>query len=250
VDGGEECRRYLLLCAPVWNASAVVFRKEVYERVGMADERMRVSADYKVWAQMAMTGKVGYVAEPLSYYRTHGENVRTRTQASALDLAEYFYVMLWVVERAEAGKTPDAHAATAEAVERMPAEMEPRERIEAAKRDLTYVAEWNLRNNKQVRREAMRSYFVDWEFALTGRGFAIAPPNRWQYFLHRWRFYRHYFSGMGWKQRVVNLGRVFGAPLVGYRRRHRPEQAFARVTEMLNAVLGKRSVPQGPSANG
>ena len=34
VDGFEECRRFFVLSAPVPNASSVLFRKEVYERVG------------------------------------------------------------------------------------------------------------------------------------------------------------------------------------------------------------------------
>jgi glycosyltransferase involved in cell wall biosynthesis len=243
-DGAEECRRYFTLCAPVWNASGVLFRKEVYERLGMADERMEVSADYKMWTELALAGKVGYVAELLNYYRAHTENVRSRTEANGLMLAEYFYAMRWSVERVAAPETLVASLAE-EVNRRMPKEMEPRERIEVAKRWLAEAAAWNLRNNTHVPREAMRSYFTDWEFAVTGRGFAISPPSRWQYFLHRCRFYRHYFSGMSWKQRAVNLGRVFGALLVGYRQRHWPEQAYTRVL----SALSKYDIFRGPTPN-
>ena len=236
-DGREECRRYFVMCAPVWNASAVVFRKEVYERVGMADERMRVSADYKVWAKMAMEGKIGYVGEPLSYYRTHLENVRTRTDAGGVLLAEYFYVMRWVVGAVAKAETLAGRPRLEELYPRMPAEMSGAERITAARRALAEVARWNLRYNRQVSAERMRAYFLDWEFAVAGKEFEIRPPNRWDFFLHRAHFYRRYAAGMNWKQKLVNLGRVAGAPLVGYQKRHWPEQAYSWVAAAINRTM-------------
>jgi glycosyltransferase involved in cell wall biosynthesis len=243
-DGREECRRFFVLCAPVWNASAVLFRKDMYERVGMADEKMCISGDYKVWAEMALAGKIGYVSEPLTYYRTHTENVRTRTEAAGLLHAEYFQVMRWVVERVGG---PERQADAIEAQGRIPAELSPTERIEAAKKWLAEAAEWNLRNNTHIPREAMHSYFRDCEFAVVGRGFAISPPSRWQFFRHRFRFYGHYFPGMSWKQRLVNLGRIFGAPLIGYRHRHWPEQIYGQFALALESLFKRRDTWQGPT---
>jgi glycosyltransferase involved in cell wall biosynthesis len=237
-DGADECRRYFALCAPVMNASTVVFRKEAYQRAGMADERLRVASDYKMWATMAMAGKVAYVAEPLSFYRTHSENVRTRTDASGLLLSEYFYVMRWVVALVGGPGNADQHGPKAAAGERMPTEMEPRERIAAAKVWLSEAAEWNLRNNKLMPQDEMQSYFNDWEFAVVGKGFEIAPPNRWRFFLHRVNFYRRYSASMDWKQKLVNLLRIVGAPLVGYRSRHQPEQAYQWVIDTINKTVG------------
>jgi glycosyltransferase involved in cell wall biosynthesis len=236
-DGAEECRRYFALCAPVLNASTVVFRKEAYERAGMADERLRVAADYKMWATMAVAGKVAYIAEPLSYYRTHSENVRTRTDANGLLHSEYFYVMRWVVALVGGPAKADQSKLKAEAAERLPTEMDPRERIAAAKRWLSEAAEWNLRNNRNLPQDKIQAYFNDWEFAIAGKGFEIAPPNRWQFFLHRVHFYRRYSVGMNWRQKLLNLMRIVGAPLVGYRGRHLPEQAYQRVTETINKTV-------------
>jgi glycosyltransferase involved in cell wall biosynthesis len=247
-DGPEECRRFFVLCAPVWNASAVLFRKDVYENVGMADERMRISGDYKVWAQMALVGKIGYVSEPLTYYRMHTENVRTRTEVAGLLHAEFFQVMRWVVGRVGAGGALGTQAEPMETQRPMPAELSPPERIEAAKKWLAEAAEWNLRNNAHVSREAMHSYFMDCEFAVIGRGFTISPPTRWQFFLHRLRFYGHYFPGMSWKQRLINLGRIVGAPLVGYRHRHWPEQIYEQLASALESLFKRRDSWQGPSA--
>ncbi|MGH9575632.1 MAG: hypothetical protein ACRD40_19145, partial [Candidatus Acidiferrales bacterium] len=64
---------------PVRNASAVVFRKDAYERVGGAGESFRLSGDWKLWASMALEGKVAYVCEPLNYQRFHGANTQMNT---------------------------------------------------------------------------------------------------------------------------------------------------------------------------
>jgi len=90
-DGVEGCRDFFVLTNPVPNASAVVFRRDAYEKAGGSDERLRLCGDYKVWAAIACQGKMAFVADPLNYYRSHQENVRTRTQRDLLGLAEFFY---------------------------------------------------------------------------------------------------------------------------------------------------------------
>ena len=73
-DGRDECANYFTRGTPVPNTSAVVFRRAAYDRVGGADESLRICGDWKLWAAMALTGKVAYVSEPLNYYRTHDCN--------------------------------------------------------------------------------------------------------------------------------------------------------------------------------
>jgi hypothetical protein len=120
----------------------------------------------------------------------------------------------------------------------MPAEMEPRERIAAAKRWLSEAADWNLHNNKHVTQDEMQAYFDDWEFAIVGKEFAMAPPNRWRFFVHRVHFYRRYSVGMDWKQKLLNLLRIFGAHVVGYRSRHQPEHAYQWIIGVFNKSRG------------
>jgi glycosyltransferase involved in cell wall biosynthesis len=235
VDGLEECRRYFVLCDPVSNTSAVVFRKEIYERIGRANDGFRMCGDYRVWAAMALEGKITYTAEPLNYYRSHRENVRTRTEADALGVAEYFHVMLWILERVVPADTLTHKDEMKKMFDRLPLELKPFERVQASRRSLSYIADWNLRHNRHVPGKSMRAYFTDWEFALVGQGFAISPPGRWKFFLHRCRFFRDYFLRTGWKQRLLNLARALGAPLVGYQNRRWPEEAYAQLIRMLDA---------------
>ncbi len=70
-DGREECRNYFVHANSVPNASSVVFRKTIYDRVGGADEHLRACGDWKLWVLMAFEGRVAYLSEPLNYYREH-----------------------------------------------------------------------------------------------------------------------------------------------------------------------------------
>jgi glycosyltransferase involved in cell wall biosynthesis len=99
VSGLEECEKYLVSSNTVPNASAVVFRRAVYEQVGGADENLRMCGDWKLWAAMALQGKVAYLGEPLNYFRTHASSVRTLSRRDALDAAEYLQVIRWILKQ-------------------------------------------------------------------------------------------------------------------------------------------------------
>jgi glycosyltransferase involved in cell wall biosynthesis len=98
-DGPEECRNYLVSSNTVPNASAVVFRKCTFEEVGGADENLRMCGDWKLWAAMALRGRITYLGEPLNYYRFHDASVRKRSQKGALDVAEFLEVIRWILDR-------------------------------------------------------------------------------------------------------------------------------------------------------
>lgn len=99
VIGSDECQKYLVSSNTVPNASAVVFRRDIYQRVGGADEKMRMCGDWKLWAAMALQGKVAYLGEPLNYFRTHAASVRSKSNKQALDAAEYLQVIRWIMEQ-------------------------------------------------------------------------------------------------------------------------------------------------------
>lgn len=96
-DGYEECQKYFVHFNIVPNASAVVFRKASYEQVGGADESYRLGGDWKLWASMALTGKVAYLGEPLNYFRFHDQSVRGRDKLNDLGVAEMLRVVHWLL---------------------------------------------------------------------------------------------------------------------------------------------------------
>ncbi|SRR5579875_108652 len=98
-DGREACGRLFLPFNPVANASAVLFRKDIYERVGGADESLRLCGDWKLWAAMALEGKLAYVSEPLNYFRVHGSSVRDQVARARMDVAEFLHIAQWISTR-------------------------------------------------------------------------------------------------------------------------------------------------------
>ena len=103
-DGHEECKNYFVLANPVPNASAVVFRRGLYEAVGGADESLCVCGDWKLWVAMALTGSVSYIGEPLNYFRSHEASVRNKTERTSVDVAENLRVVRWILSQV----TPEA----------------------------------------------------------------------------------------------------------------------------------------------
>jgi glycosyltransferase involved in cell wall biosynthesis len=70
-SGAEECRRYLICRNTIPNASAVVFRKSIYEQCGYANETMTRCGDWWVWVQMLFLSDIAYVARSLNLFRRH-----------------------------------------------------------------------------------------------------------------------------------------------------------------------------------
>ncbi|MGH9718175.1 MAG: glycosyltransferase family 2 protein [Candidatus Acidiferrales bacterium] len=99
VDGIELFRRYFALITPVPNASAALFRKDLFERIGCADESLRLCGDWKLWAAMSLSGKVAYASEAVNYFRYHANNARSRTAQAGTDILEYMHVTRWVLDR-------------------------------------------------------------------------------------------------------------------------------------------------------
>lgn len=79
-SGREECARYLLFRNTIPNASAVVFRRALYEAMGGADEEMRLCGDWMAWAGLLLRSDLAFVAEPLNFHRTHPAALRSTTQ--------------------------------------------------------------------------------------------------------------------------------------------------------------------------
>jgi glycosyltransferase involved in cell wall biosynthesis len=99
VDGRDECQNWFVRTNPVPNASAVLFRKKIYEQVGGADESLRLCGDWKLWAAMAMEGSVAYVGEALNYHRWHDASMRSEAIRSGLNVSEALGVIRWILDR-------------------------------------------------------------------------------------------------------------------------------------------------------
>lgn len=91
-DGRQECRDYLLHRNTIANASAVVFRRSVAEQVGFADETFGIGGDWLFWVEILLRSDIAFVAQPLNYFRQHGNTVRARRTIDGTSIEESYRI--------------------------------------------------------------------------------------------------------------------------------------------------------------
>ncbi|MCX7799027.1 MAG: glycosyltransferase [Fimbriimonadales bacterium] len=77
-------------------ASAVLVRRECFDRVGSFDPAYFGSGDWHMWLRIAERWNVGYVDEPLTFYRLHGSNASHRLERIWRDDER---LRLWIRDR-------------------------------------------------------------------------------------------------------------------------------------------------------
>jgi glycosyltransferase involved in cell wall biosynthesis len=87
-EGLELVLRYMSYRNIIPNASAVLLRRTTLAKVGAADESYRVLGDWLFWARILSVSNLAFVARPLNYFRTHRNNVRSKTQMDGTVLVE------------------------------------------------------------------------------------------------------------------------------------------------------------------
>lgn len=87
--GGTFVRRYLLGYSIICNASAVVFKREAAMQVDMQKvTQYTASGDRLFWIQMALQGRVAYVAQDLNRFRQHTHKVSGGAEYMGLNIVQ------------------------------------------------------------------------------------------------------------------------------------------------------------------
>jgi glycosyltransferase involved in cell wall biosynthesis len=94
--GRDECSKYLYLRNTIPNASAVLFRKDVYESAGGADTAFRLNGDWHLWVKMLLRSDLRFVAEHLNYFRHHDASVRSSESRYGKNFEESFRVRKYI----------------------------------------------------------------------------------------------------------------------------------------------------------
>jgi hypothetical protein len=76
VDGNFFCVSFMAIKCVIPNASAVLFRRNLYLSPFSIMEGIELIGDYLLWAELAMNRQVAYVATPLNLFRFHSGTVR------------------------------------------------------------------------------------------------------------------------------------------------------------------------------
>ena len=82
VDRGNAVSEYLYFSNSIVSASAVVFRRDIYNAVGPADTSLRLVGDWMQWCKMLLISDMYYVAQPLSGTRIHTKTRRHSTASN------------------------------------------------------------------------------------------------------------------------------------------------------------------------
>lgn len=99
--GVNEIREKLIYENTIPNASGVLFKKQIYDACGGADESMRLCGDWMLWSKMLLISDVYFIAEPLNYFRLTSISARNRdTWLSTVN--ERMKVLNYITEKAGA----------------------------------------------------------------------------------------------------------------------------------------------------
>ena len=74
-DGNEFVAKYLVYRNVIPNASAVIFRKDKYIQIGLADTNLKQIGDWDVWLRMLTKGVVYFTDKRLNYFRLNERGV-------------------------------------------------------------------------------------------------------------------------------------------------------------------------------
>ncbi|WP_179374550.1 glycosyltransferase [Winogradskyella wichelsiae] len=75
MNGQDFIEKNLIFENGIPNASAVLFKKELYKEIGGVDQNIPNCADWLLWIKMLSRGHVAFVSEPLNAFRRHGNSV-------------------------------------------------------------------------------------------------------------------------------------------------------------------------------
>lgn len=81
--GTDYINKYLIHKNTIPNASAVLFRKSIYESIGGADEELPTNSDWLTWLKMCCIGHIAFVPEPLNLFRYHKGSVIAKDSISS-----------------------------------------------------------------------------------------------------------------------------------------------------------------------
>lgn len=95
MNGIPYIERFLVNRNTIPNASAVVFRKAVYNEIQGANETIPTSSDWLTWLKMLLNYNLVFVAKSLNFFRYHQDSViaKAHTRESKVYEPEFDYAM-------------------------------------------------------------------------------------------------------------------------------------------------------------
>jgi glycosyltransferase involved in cell wall biosynthesis len=87
-SGIAECQNFLACKNTIPNASAVLFRRDIYLKIGRKNESYKVAGDWITWVEILFLSNIYFVSKPLNYFRVHSSNTSRNVQQLGLVVRE------------------------------------------------------------------------------------------------------------------------------------------------------------------
>lgn len=88
VDGTLFMKSKMLLYNPIFNASMVLWKREMFAQLSDGYKDYKLCGDWFFWMDLCTKGKVHISGRLLNYFRKHGSDVSGQAMKSGLDLVE------------------------------------------------------------------------------------------------------------------------------------------------------------------
>jgi hypothetical protein len=96
-QGLEECRRALLYCNSIPNASACLFRRDALAPALDAATGFHLCGDWAVYVKLLSCGwRIGYSVAPYNHYRCHAVSQRDLLSGCGIEIFEMLRIKLWL----------------------------------------------------------------------------------------------------------------------------------------------------------
>lgn len=96
-NGYDYIRHNMLHFNFVYNASMVVFRKEVFLKIDKSYQQLRHTGDWQCWIEMLTHGPVCEYHRKLNYFRQHQNKVSSRAKNTGYGVLDQVRVMVYVL---------------------------------------------------------------------------------------------------------------------------------------------------------
>jgi len=93
MDGTEFIKKYMLRNNAVYNASMVLWKKEIYNKISRNFLNYRFCGDWLFWVELAKLGNVHICGKTLNYFRKHDKDLSTHAYGTGLYLLELMSVL-------------------------------------------------------------------------------------------------------------------------------------------------------------
>lgn len=97
-NGKSYIKEFLWHENNIFNASAVLFKKEAYPIDDKELSKLKFVGDWYVYLKIIEIGKISYLPERLNYFRSHGASVTTKFNSSKLHLLESYFILSYITK--------------------------------------------------------------------------------------------------------------------------------------------------------